>query len=239
MNGEQQWQNVKEGYLRQIEKSLAKTDHPRRAEILSDVKDHLDRKYAELPPAERNWEGYQRIITEMGPPEDYAELLKEERTEERSRFGINELLAIIFVATLIAIGIYLVYTAKTTAPAEPGYQRRPSHLFQTDLRLTGKWIAVDFVEKIEEFAPAKRSWPENLFLRELQFYADGTLAAKDIEKEYVGFWTKGAVSPDSKRPALYEIRNIEEKEYLFYEWISGDVTIRGQKPYYYVLRKAD
>ena len=41
------------------------------------------------------------------------------------------------------------------------------------------------------------------------------------------------------RPAGYEIRNIEGKDYLFYEWISGDVTIRGMKPCYYVLRKEE
>lgn len=238
MNGEQQWQDVKEGYLRQIEKSLAKTDHPRRAEILSDVKEHLERKYAELPPAERNWEYYQRIITEMGPPEDYAELLTEERTAERSRFGINEVLAIIFVATLITIGVYLVHTAKTVPP-QSAYQKLRKHSFQADEQLIGKWATVDFVRLIEDFDPAKRNWPEDLFLRELQFNRDGTLWAKDTEKEYGGLWTKGIVDPDAKRPAYYKIRNIDGKNYLFYEWISGDVTIRGMKPWYYVLAREE
>jgi len=70
-----QWQDVKENYLKLIEKKLAQVDHPRRAEILANVSEHLDSKYAELTEEKQNWETFQQIITEMGPPEEYAELL--------------------------------------------------------------------------------------------------------------------------------------------------------------------
>jgi len=76
---QQQWKNTKESYLKSIEKSLAQVDHPRRVEILNNVREHLDNKFAELLSEQRNWEGYQQIITEMGPPEEYAELLNMDR----------------------------------------------------------------------------------------------------------------------------------------------------------------
>lgn len=236
MNGEQQWQDVKESYLRQIEKSLAQTDHPRRSEILSNVREHLDEKYTTLPPDQRNWEGYQQIITEMGPPEDYAELLTEERTAERSRFGINEVLAIIFVVTLIAIGIYLVKTAQRMPPSQPA---TGAYTFEIDEALAGKWVTVDFVRTIDGFRPSQKSWRDELYLSEMQFNRDGTFLAKDKDKEYTGHWTKGKVQPDAERPAVYEIRNIDGNDYLFYEWISGDVAIRGMEPWYYVLVKEE
>jgi hypothetical protein len=35
----------------------------------------------------------------------------------------------------------------------------------------------------------------------------------------------------------YELREVQGWLYLFYEWKTGDVTIAGMKPHYYVLRK--
>lgn len=235
MNPEQQWQDIKENYLKQIEKVLAKTDHPRRVQLLCDVKEHLERKYADLPASQRTWENSQRIITEMGPPEDYAELLTEERPAASSHFGINELLAVVFVAVLIAIGAYLVYTAKKNPPEQPVPQ---SYLFEMDERVLGKWVAVDLVQFIDAFTPSIQSQQE-LYLMELEFTQDGTFAGRDRDKNYSGQWTHGRINPKAQRPAGYEIRNIEGKDYLFYEWISGDVTIRGMKPWYYVLVKEE
>jgi hypothetical protein len=67
MNPQQQWQDVKEAYLKQIEKYLAEVDHPRRPEILRDVQKHMEEKFRELPAELRNWDNCQRIVTEMGP----------------------------------------------------------------------------------------------------------------------------------------------------------------------------
>jgi bla regulator protein BlaR1 len=50
-------------------------------------------------------------------------------------------------------------------------------------------------------------------------------------------WTPGRVDTGESRPALYTIKEIDGNLYMFFEWISGDVTIRGQKPCYYVLKK--
>jgi hypothetical protein len=50
-------------------------------------------------------------------------------------------------------------------------------------------------------------------------------------------WTPGKVDVGESRPALYTVKEIDGNQYMFFEWISGDVTIRGQKPFYYVLKK--
>ena len=50
-------------------------------------------------------------------------------------------------------------------------------------------------------------------------------------------WTKGAVIHQGERTAShYDIQEINGQRYLFFEWKSGDVTILGRKPMYYVLR---
>jgi bla regulator protein BlaR1 len=40
-----------------------------------------------------------------------------------------------------------------------------------------------------------------------------------------------------KTASHYTIKKIKGSEYLFMEWKSGDYTIRGMKPAYYVMRR--
>ena len=49
-------------------------------------------------------------------------------------------------------------------------------------------------------------------------------------------WTKGLVLDDDTA-SKYIIREIDGSSYMFYEWKSGDYTIRYMKPSYYVLKK--
>jgi hypothetical protein len=46
----QKWQKLKKNYLKQVEEALASIDHPKKADVLRDVNEHLERKYAELTP---------------------------------------------------------------------------------------------------------------------------------------------------------------------------------------------
>jgi len=46
-----------------------------------------------------------------------------------------------------------------------------------------------------------------------------------------------AIDPLKKTAARYIIREIAGRTYVFFEWKSGDYTMRGMKPGYYVLRK--
>lgn len=224
-----QWQDVKENYLKLIEQNLAQVDHPRRTEILANVREHLDSKYTELSPEQQNWENFQQIITEMGPPEEYAELLGENNTSKaKTTSGINTFLAILFVIVLAAVGGYLIYTAQNSHPMSPA----PAPFkFEPDTQVLGKWVAVDFVRDIEDFIPGQKQWKGDLYLKGLTFYEDGTTSGPWT-------WTKGWLwHPGDKTKARYQIKDMQGGKYLFMEWMSGDVTIRGQKPWYYVLKK--
>ena len=76
MNSEDKtWESLKAEYLRQVEKALSSVDHPRSKDVLEDVSSHLDRRFAELRPDQHRGENFQAIITDMGPPCEYAELL--------------------------------------------------------------------------------------------------------------------------------------------------------------------
>lgn len=72
-----QWEQLRRQYLDMITKALGTASASERKQILDDVAVHLDRRFAELTAEEQTLENMQRIITEMGPVEDYAELLEE------------------------------------------------------------------------------------------------------------------------------------------------------------------
>ncbi len=73
------WQQLKGEYLCHVESALASVRHPRTRDVLEDVGAHLDRRLAELAPEQQTTENLRAIITDMGPPADYAELLEPER----------------------------------------------------------------------------------------------------------------------------------------------------------------
>ena len=144
----QKWQKLKNNYLKQVEEALASIDHPKKADVLRDVNEHLERKYAELTPNQQNWEGYQQILIEMGPPQDYAELLCEQFVSvKKTTLGINELLAIVFVMVLIVAGGYLIYSTQKTPPPTPKVIEKTPE-FELDERVLGKWVTIDFVKQI-------------------------------------------------------------------------------------------
>jgi hypothetical protein len=95
----------------------------------------------------------------------------------------------------------------------------------------GSWQSVDYVENIESFKPDKKSWQGELFLKEIEFLDGGrTSLAFRWENDWL-------LHEDGKTKAQYYIRQMDNSMYLFMPWLSGDVAIRGQKPWYYVLKK--
>ena len=117
-SGDSTWDNLKQGYLRQVEKSLMKVSSPRKKEVLEDVACHLDQKYRELADDDRTWENYQQIITEMGPAEDYAELLSPTSVEASTKkFPLGKILTIVVIAGLLLL---LPFVFKTNAKIEIG-----------------------------------------------------------------------------------------------------------------------
>ena len=105
--------------------------------------------------------------------------------------------------------------------------------FVNDPDVIGKWRSVDFVKTPEQFSPGTRQWKGGeLFLKELVFLPGG----KTTNSRRT--WTKGLVlSSSSKTASRYILKEMGGSTYMFFEWKSGDYTLRGMKPHYYVLKK--
>jgi hypothetical protein len=105
--------------------------------------------------------------------------------------------------------------------------------FVNDPGVIGRWESVDFVKEMQQFDPSNRQWTAGeLFLKGLVFLENG----KTFQPWWT--WTKGKVfHHGDKTAAQYHIVERDGQTYMFFEWKSGDYTIRHQKPYYYVLKK--
>ena len=105
--------------------------------------------------------------------------------------------------------------------------------FVDDPNVIGSWRTVDLVRKIEAFNPQRKSWKGELWLNFLIFDVNGVIAGS-------GFltWTKGLmINPQEKTASAYTIKEMDGSTYMFFEWKSGDYTIRHRPPVYYVLKK--
>lgn len=115
--------------------------------------------------------------------------------------------------------------------------------FANDPRVIGKWESVDFVEKIDDFVPGKRSTQENLYLNTLAFTKQGKvlMSADNGNLAISAFnWTKDKVlNIQEKTASNYIIKEVNGSTYMYFEWKSGDYVFRNMKPYYYVLKKVD
>jgi len=105
---EKDWRQLKEQYLKQIEDVLAESGQPNVESIISDVRSHLDRRFEELQPQQRTWENFQRIITEMGPPSDYAELAGEKQETVRSKVSARYVLILACILTALTAAMVLL-----------------------------------------------------------------------------------------------------------------------------------
>ena len=103
--------------------------------------------------------------------------------------------------------------------------------FAVDPDLIGAWTVVDFVRTIDDFQPGKNGWTGGFAFERLVFNDDGFTSGP-------WQWTKGYMwHPGDRAEGAYVMKDIGGSKYLFMEWISGDVLIRGEKPRYYVLAR--
>jgi len=232
------WQDMKEGYLCQVEAALIMTDKTARQNILNDVEEHLDRRYAELSPERKNRERFEAIIADMGPAEDYAELLTSKAVSRGMKYVphkglifLNRLATVFYLLVLFGAVVMHIGMGATVGPYQES-QDAWVPPFVNDPNLVGKWISVDFVDRPEDFVPGQKHWKGNLFLKQMVFNEDGT-----TESGWC-YWTKGDIyCRGDKTHSKYYIRRMDGRDYLFFEWISGDVMILGRKPCYYILQK--
>ncbi len=106
------WESLKAEYLRQVELAISSVKHPRRHEVLEDVRSHLDQRFADLGPDRQTPENMEKILEEMGPASDYAELLDSEavpfqrNTPQKNHFRIVLIYSILFI-----LGLFLAFGA--------------------------------------------------------------------------------------------------------------------------------
>jgi hypothetical protein len=237
-SGQKTWESLKAEYLHQVEKALSSVRHPRKREVLEDVRSHLDRRFAELKPDEQTWENFQAIITGMGPASDYAELLDPEavpvsRSVSRKYLWYVSLAAVVIISFVILLPIIKSNKVQIITSGQDRIEDKIDYPFVNDPQVIGTWKSVDFVETMEQFNPDRKHWRGgDLFLKELVFLPGGkTNYSQDT-------WTKGLwLDPGSKTASRYIIKEMDGSKYMFFEWKSGDYTIRGMKPKYYVLKK--
>jgi hypothetical protein len=110
INKEKDWLRLKEQYLKQIEESLAESGQQNVESIVEDVRGHLDRRFAELSPPQQTWENYQAIITEMGPPSEYAELAGQKRETPTNKITLGFVIILVVVISLLTVGLLVLPT---------------------------------------------------------------------------------------------------------------------------------
>jgi len=105
--------------------------------------------------------------------------------------------------------------------------------FKNDKKVIGKWKAIDFVFEPSEFNPNQKFWKGDLYLKTLTLLPKGQTPMSPAIT-----WTKGKIlNHNNETASAYEIKKIDGKEYMFFEWKSGDYVYRGMNPAYYVLER--
>jgi bla regulator protein BlaR1 len=117
----------------------------------------------------------------------------------------------------------------------------PDMTFVNDPDVLGAWTTIDFVVIPEWFDPADTDMDDDVMLSSLTFAAGGS-ATCYYENGYTdsAAWTKNLLKMedgDGVTAPTYEIQTLSGTPYLFVEHKSGDYTIRGQKPRWFVLKR--
>ena len=115
--------------------------------------------------------------------------------------------------------------------------------FIDDPNIHGSWVSIDYVRRTEDFDPLRLSG-QGLAMKAVEFLPDG-IFEWTWQNKYKHRWTKGTGLitwwqnghiTHTTAPA-YEVRVINEVEYLFFEHKSGDYTWGRIKPGYYVMKR--
>ncbi len=125
-----------------------------------------------------------------------------------------------------------IYTYKGLVSQIIIHQPKPkyTHPFKDDPSVHGQWVSIDFVNSINAFQPGKQPQESDLLLKELTFFSNGATS-------HAWTWTQGRLIGQNNT-SRYTIKEIGGEKLLFLQWMSGDVTLRGQPPKYYVLKRA-
>lgn len=141
------------------------------------------------------------------------------------------------------VALLLLGVCVLTVPIQAlGTQDKVDYPFVNDPELSGAWRSVDFVEDPATFSPSQHQSQADLYVRRVCVSPEGywSINTPAPVQNPTLKWTKGMLLSIQNRTAShYTIKTLDGRKYLFMEWKSGDYTIRNQKPWFYVLVKAD
>jgi bla regulator protein BlaR1 len=146
-----------------------------------------------------------------------------------------KLKVILMVAALAAPAVFLAASEVTinTTKVNSRLVDDINLPFVSDPAVLGEWDSVDFVRVPEDFVPGAKRFRGTLSLRKLVFLPTGSVQGQPWLS-----WTKGVVMHGGDRTASrYLIKEINGAQYMFFEWKSGDYSIKGRTPEYCVLKK--
>lgn len=110
--------------------------------------------------------------------------------------------------------------------------------FEDNPEMIGKWKAVSFVDKIEDFK--KNMLKEDLYLEGMEFSEGGKVVFTqgDINCSEGVEWSENKIISRIGQVVMEcTLKEIDNKTYLFMEWKSGDYRYSGMEPSYYVFEK--
>ncbi len=158
-------------------------------------------------------------------------------------------LSIMAITILLITGVaFLTGASRTKADTIDEMIGGVSCTFVDDQDAVGKWETVDFVKNIGDFTPNVAQWQGEAYLLSLKLLPNGQMpqpVAVGITSDEITpvdwlTWTKGyIIHHNDKTAGKYIIEEIDGTKYMFWEWMSGDVTIRGMEPCYYVLKQVE
>ncbi len=141
------------------------------------------------------------------------------------------------VATLLVLGCTVLTDAKASSVKDQivskfKHQDKIDYPFVNDPQIVGRWQSVDYVKNIDDFKVDSKAFKGNLYVKELNFLDSGKVSKSGFT------WTKDLILDGADKTASkYVIKEISGSTYMFFEWKSGDYTLWGRKPDYYVMKK--
>lgn len=135
--------------------------------------------------------------------------------------------------------------SKRYTPKELARKDNTDMPFVNDERVIGKWISHSFLgyqwDKTD--FSAQREPIEDLYFKELEFFPEGQARCVYEDAVFEGedtvLWTKKYLLRKWNWSACeYEIRSVDNTDYLIIEWKSGDWRYGGYDTNYYVFTRA-
>ena len=117
--------------------------------------------------------------------------------------------------------------------------------FIDDEAVHGEWMATDYVPKLSDFNPdLKYSDDADIYIADIKFLPRGicmrTVRSSSGNINYLLRYTKGVVLNDKEMTAeSYQIKVINDKDFLFVQHKSGDYFYGGMTPHWYVFERKD